>query len=109
MQAGEIVSLTEPQVSMMAGLNCATPSLVAWPLVSEGLDLYVAIEDARVPEAMRLLAADGIAAGETGAAGLAGMTLLADEHPSILDPSACVLLLATEGPTDPENYRRIVG
>ena len=108
-EAGEIITLTEPQDSMMAGLNCATPSLIAWPLVSVGLDVYVSVRDDRVPEAMRLLAADGVVAGETGAAGLAGMLRLAEEADPLWDPDACVLLLATEGATDPENYARIVG
>ena len=108
-EAGEIITLTEPQDSMMAGLNCATPSLIAWPLVSLGLDVYVSVRDERVPEAMRLLATDGVVAGETGAAGLAGMLRLAEETDPLWDPDACVLLLATEGATDPENYARIVG
>ncbi len=77
--AGEIVTLDHPQDSIMAGLNCATPSLIAWPSVSRGIDAYVAVPDARVPEAMRLLAADGIVAGETGAGGLAGMLALAHD------------------------------
>jgi diaminopropionate ammonia-lyase len=108
-EADEIVTLTEPQTSMMAGLNCATPSLIAWPLVSRGLDAYVSVSDDRVPVAMRLLAADGVVAGETGAAGLAGMLRLAGEADRLWDADACVLLLATEGATDPENYERIVG
>jgi diaminopropionate ammonia-lyase len=108
-EAGEIVTLTEPQDSMMAGLNCATPSLIAWPLVSQGLDVYVSVEDDRVPEAMRLLAADGFVAGETGAAGLAGLLRLAEEPARPWDADACVLLLNTEGATDPQNYVRIVG
>ena len=112
--AGEIVTLDHPQDSIMAGLNCATPSLVAWPLVSRGIDAYVAVPDARVPEAMRLLAADGIVAGETGAGGLAGMLALAqepqmDEARRALELGAAsrVLLLCTEGATDPEAYRRL--
>jgi len=112
--AGEIVTLDHPQDSIMAGLNCATPSLVAWPLVSRGIDAYVAVPDARVPEAMRLLAADGIVAGETGAGGLAGMLALAqepqmDEARRALELGAAsrVLLLCTEGATDPEAYERL--
>lgn len=104
--AGELVSLSEPQDSIMAGLNCETPSIIAWPLVSAGIDVYTAIEDARVPDAMRLLAQDGVEAGETGAAGLAGMLQLAEN--ARLDATTCVLLLATEGATDPDAYHRIV-
>ncbi|HEX3976451.1 MAG TPA: diaminopropionate ammonia-lyase [Solirubrobacteraceae bacterium] len=112
--AGEIVTLDHPQDSIMAGLNCATPSLVAWPSVSRGIDAYVAVPDARVPEAMRLLATDGIVAGETGAGGLAGMLALAqdarlDEARTALGLGAAsrVLLLCTEGATDPEAYARL--
>jgi diaminopropionate ammonia-lyase len=112
--AGEIVTLDHPQDSIMAGLNCATPSLIAWPSVSRGIDAYVAVPDTRVPEAMRLLAADGIVAGETGAGGLAGMLALVEE-PALeaarraleLGPDSRVLLLCTEGATDPEAYERL--
>jgi diaminopropionate ammonia-lyase len=116
MRAGGMTTLDHPQVSMMAGLNCATPSLVAWPLVSRGFDVYLAAGEERVPEAMRLLAEDGIVAGETGAASLAGMLRLVADDAGMdagsavgLGAEASVLLLCTEGATDPEAYRRIVG
>jgi diaminopropionate ammonia-lyase len=112
--AGEIITLDHPQDSIMAGLNCATPSLIAWPTVSRGIDAYLAVPDARVPQAMRLLGADGIVAGETGAGGLAGMLALAEE-PQMADArralglgaTSRVLLLCTEGATDPEAYERL--
>ncbi|HEX3689217.1 MAG TPA: diaminopropionate ammonia-lyase [Solirubrobacteraceae bacterium] len=112
--ADQIVTLEHPQDSIMAGLNCATPSLVAWPVVARGIDAYVAVPDARVPEAMRLLAADGIVAGETGAGGLAGMLALAHDAQLGeargalgLGAQSRVLLLCTEGATDPEAYERL--
>ncbi|HXD63175.1 MAG TPA: diaminopropionate ammonia-lyase [Solirubrobacteraceae bacterium] len=112
--AGHIVTLDHPQDSIMAGLNCATPSLIAWPVVSRGIDAYLAVPDARVPEAMRLLAADGIVAGETGAGGLAGMLALTQD-PALagarealgLGAGSRLLLLCTEGATDPEAYARL--
>jgi diaminopropionate ammonia-lyase len=113
--AGWRVELDHAQDSIMAGLNCATPSLVAWPLVSRGIDVYVAVPDDGVPLAMRLMADDGIAAGETGAAGLAGMIALIEDPATVaartalaLERSASVLLLCTEGVTDPEAYGRLV-
>jgi diaminopropionate ammonia-lyase len=113
--AGKIVTLTHPQESIMAGLNCATPSLIAWPAVAGGIDAYVAVPDALVPEAMRLLADDGIVAGETGAGGLAGMIALARDPQTEparrslgLDAGTSVLLLCTEGATDPEGYERLL-
>ncbi len=111
--AGEITTLSHPQNSIMAGLNCATPSLIAWPIVSRGFDLYLAVDDARVPRAMRILARDGIVSGETGAAALAGMLAIAEvlapsRQALALAPSASVLLFCTEGATDPVAYERLV-
>lgn len=112
--AGGIVTLDHPQDSIMAGLNCATPSLIAWPVVSRGIDAYLAVPDARVPEAMRLLRHDGIVAGETGAGGLAGMLALVTDRQMAhardalgLTADSRVLLLCTEGATDPEAYERL--
>lgn len=116
MEAGQIVTIPGPHDSIMAGLNCGTPSPVAWPLVSAGIDLFVAIDDEWARQAMRDLAAEGIVAGETGAAGVAGvMALLADDHAAEirtalgLGAAARVLVLCTEGATDPQAYRQIVG
>lgn len=109
-EAGRPVTLEGPQDSIMAGLNCGTPSILAWPVVSQGVDLFVAIEDQRAREAMRALAADGLVSGESGAAGLAGLMELATQHGSSdLRPDASVLVISTEGATDPDAYRSIVG
>src|SRR5437763_2066009 len=40
--AGHPVFVPGPHDSIMAGLNCGTVSPVAWPLVSRGVDLFVA-------------------------------------------------------------------
>lgn len=116
MEAGHIVTIPGPHDSIMAGLNCGTPSSVAWPLLAAGIDLFVAIDDEWARRAMRALAAEGITAGETGAAGVAGlMALMADDHAAALraalslDTSARVLVLCTESATDPQAYHHIVG
>ena len=115
MEAGRIVSIPGPHDSIMAGLNCGRPSEVAWPIVSHGIDAFIAIPDERAREAMRALAQIGVVAGETGAAGLAGaIELLAGEkNPRYrgelgLDENSRALVLVTEGATDPESYERIV-
>ena len=101
--------------SIMAGLNCGTPSSAAWPDLREGIDAWVAVEDARAEEAMRVLAALGVVAGESGAAGLAGlMELMAGADAATrarlgLGPGARVLVLSTEGATDPAGWERVVG
>jgi diaminopropionate ammonia-lyase len=102
--------------SIMAGLNCGTPSSAAWPLLRDGLDAFVAVEDDQARAAMRLLADAGIVAGESGAAGLAGLMEILERSDSakarsrlqITDQSR-VLLILTEGATDPANWERVTG
>lgn len=113
LHAGQPVSLQAPQDSVMVGLNCGTPSLVAWPVLSRCVDAAITTSDARAGEAVRLLRDCGVAAGETGAAGLAGLLeVQADPGRAPvgralgLTPDSGVLLLCTEGPTDPESYAR---
>lgn len=101
-----------PHRSAMAGLNCGLPSSLAWPLVRSGTDVFLGIDDEDAFIAMRLLAESGIVAGESGAAALGG--LLAAVHTTQssmlgLEPDTCVLVVNTEGATDPSNYTAVVG
>src|SRR5919112_6783096 len=57
--AGRLVSVPGPHDSIMAGLNCGRPSLVAWPILSRSIDVLVAIDDEPAREAMRLAALTG--------------------------------------------------
>ncbi len=105
-EAGEIVTIDDPQDSIMAGLNCGTGSPIAWPDVSGGVDDFVTVEDSDAADAMRLLARDGIVSGESGAAGLAGLLAWRDQLG--LGPTDIVLVVSTEGATDPVGYARLV-
>lgn len=114
--AGAMTEVPPPHDSIMAGLNCGLPSEIAWPVLRSGLNAVVAIDDDAAEQAMRLLADLGIAAGETGAAALGA--LLALDLPSLpsdqrrdlgLESTSRVLVLMTEGITDPAAYQRIVG
>jgi diaminopropionate ammonia-lyase len=107
--AGEIVTVPGPHESIMAGLNCGTPSLVAWPVVSKGFDAFMAIEDDRAVEGMRMLAAAGVVAGETGAAGLGCLMEIVEGDGLGLGDFSRVLVLCTEGATDPVGYEKAVG
>jgi diaminopropionate ammonia-lyase len=111
LEAGRIVTIPGPHDSIMAGLNCGTPSIVAWPLVSAGFDAVAAIDDDRAREAMRALAFAGVVAGETGAAGVACLIELrasgALPELGVTDRSR-VVVLSTEGATDPQAYAEIV-
>jgi diaminopropionate ammonia-lyase len=106
-EAGRITTIAGPQDSIMAGLNCGTPSIVAWDDVLRGYDVFVTVTDDDARDAIRLLHDDGIEAGESGAAGLAG--LLAHAEGLGLGPQDDVIVLVTEGITDPVAYREIIG
>ena len=115
MEAGEIVSVPGPHDSIMAGLNCGRVSIVAWPYVSSGINAFIAVNDERARQAMRSLGRNGIVAGETGAAGLAGLFELLTgpeqaEHRKRLrvNEETRLLVLVTEGATDQESYARIM-
>lgn len=115
MEAGGIVTVPGPHDSIMAGLNCGRASMVAWPIICAGLDAFFAIHDDRAREAMRLLGDIDLVAGETGAAGLAGLLEVLTgpdqaRHRKILrvNEQTRALLLITEGATDPEAYQQIV-
>ncbi len=110
-EAGGIVHLPGPHDSIMAGLNCGSPSVVAWPTISKGIDVFVEIEDDWAREAMRMLAGAGLVSGETGAAGLAGLLAVAREGDRAalgLAEEARVLVFNCEGATDPGAYGRIL-
>ncbi len=119
--SGDIREATGNQSSIMAGLNCGTPSLLAWPLIRVGMHGFLAIDDDYAREAMRRLASGRggdprVVAGESGAAGLGGLLALCQERSLAdarfqlgLDGAARVLLINTEGATDPVSYERIVG
>jgi diaminopropionate ammonia-lyase len=115
-EAGEIIALEGELETIMAGLNCGTPSPIAWPLMRAGIHAFTAIPDETAEEAMRLLADSGIVSGESGAAGLGGLLQLltgdeAENNRRRLGVTAAssLLVLSTEGATDPEAYEKIVG
>lgn len=113
-EAGEIVEVPGPHPSIMVGLNCDRPSLVAFPVVSRSFDLFVTVPDEQAEESMRILSEVPLAVGETGAAGLAGLLRLA--QPELEDATegvrpgegASALVIVTEGVTDPDGYRRVM-
>jgi diaminopropionate ammonia-lyase len=94
-EAGAPAEVSGPHASVMAGLNCGRVAPAAWPVFSHGIEAFAAIEDRWAREAVRLLAADGVTAGESGAAGLAGLLAFRDE----LDLPPSVLVINTEGAT----------
>jgi diaminopropionate ammonia-lyase len=103
--------------TIMGGLAVGMPSLIGWDILRVGLDAVMTISDIDAIEGMRILrdAPFGdprLVAGESGAAGLAGV-LVSAKIPGFfeavgLNETSRILVLGTEGATDPESYRKLV-
>jgi diaminopropionate ammonia-lyase len=112
---GEPVRIDTPGTAM-AGLDCAEVSAAAWPSLRDGIHGTVTVDDGESRAAMRALATAGLAIGDSGAAALAALVAMRSDPECAalgdavgLGPRSRVLLLATEGPTDPEGYAAAVG
>jgi len=104
--------------SVMAGLACGETSPLAWRFLQPAVDAFMTVSDAQAEHAMRTLATGEagdtpVLSGESGAAGLAALQVLAGDpearRAAGLDPEARVLLISTEGATAPGVYRAITG
>ncbi|MGH3122782.1 MAG: pyridoxal-phosphate dependent enzyme [Streptosporangiaceae bacterium] len=109
--AGVLASLVRGELgtvatgeTIMSGLNCGTPSRLAWPYLRDGLDAAVAVANSEAAVAARDLAGYGIPAGPCGGASLAGVRAAltgegtqARRAALALDSGGTVVLLSTEG------------
>jgi diaminopropionate ammonia-lyase len=104
--------------SIMAGLACGEASPLAWRFLRGLADFFMTIPDAAAIDAMRAIAKGSprdvpIVAGESGAAGLAGLIQAArsaeDRAALELNGDSHVLLLNTEGATAPALYEQLTG
>jgi len=106
--------------TIMAGLACGEPSTLAWKILRDYADVFVACPDHIAMRGMRILGNplqgdDRVISGESGAVTLGLLTTVL-AHASCrkiadalqLNESSKVLLLSTEGDTDPLMYRKIV-
>jgi diaminopropionate ammonia-lyase len=119
-RAGRVTTLDGPLTTIMAGLRCAEPSPAAWPAIQALTDAFVAVDDEATKAAMRMLAHPvgndpAIESGPSGACGLASLVAVMrdDELRPVrealgLGASSTVVIINTEGATDPELYHRIV-
>lgn len=104
--------------TIMAGLACGEVSLIAWDILSTGADDFITLGDDVVGPVMSLLAEGvrgdvSIVAGESAVAGLAAL-LAAGHDPALADalglgPASRVLIIGSEGASDPVLYQQIIG
>ncbi len=104
--------------SVMDGLVVESASSQAWGILRDGAFAFLTIPDEAAVDAIRLAAAgisgdSPVVIGETGIAGWAGfLASIYDENLGYqlgLDYNSRVVIIATEGATDPEVYRTLVG
>jgi diaminopropionate ammonia-lyase len=103
--------------TVMAGMSCGEVSVVAWEILRRATSDFVTISDSVVAPAMRMLAS-GVAGGgeiEAGECAVAGpVALIAaccdQEHRDRmgLDGDSRVLVIGSEGATDPAIYAEIL-
>jgi diaminopropionate ammonia-lyase len=106
--------------TIMAGLSCGEPSPVAWNILRSFADGYIVCPDYVAAQGIRILANPleddrRVVAGESGSVGIGLLSLLLREKECAelkeklgLDEYSSVLVISTEGDTDPVNYRRII-
>jgi diaminopropionate ammonia-lyase len=116
--AGKPVAVTGDLDTIMAGLACGEVSPLAWDILKYGCNNYARLSDTHAIEAMCVfanpIAGDPrIVSGETGSTGL-GLLLAAKDNQVIwealgLNANSRVLLIGSEGDTDPKIYQEIIG
>ncbi|RVT99143.1 diaminopropionate ammonia-lyase [Rhodovarius crocodyli] len=108
-KAGALSVVEGDLPTLMAGLACGEPSLLAWQELERAAYAFMAVPDDAAVEAMRVLAGLGVTAGESAVAGLVGAWLAARDGALGLGPDSHVLVFGTEGATDPELYAKLIG
>lgn len=115
--AGKPLKIEAGEPTVMAMLECYEPSLVAWRVLARLADAFMTVDEQEAVGAMRCLAAPleddpGIVAGESGGVGLAGLLQVSARTPYRdaigLDRHARVLVINTEGATDPQRYEELL-
>ncbi|MDO9709549.1 diaminopropionate ammonia-lyase [Paracraurococcus lichenis] len=112
-EAGRPMAIEGELDTLMAGLACGEPSLLAWQELERAAFAFMAVPDAAAVDCMRLLAkrTPRLEAGESAVAGLAGLLLAARDpfgRAALgLEEGSRVLLFGTEGATDPELYAKL--
>jgi diaminopropionate ammonia-lyase len=116
-EAGEPVRLVGEIESLMGMLSCGEISAAAWPILSRRFDFAMTINDEAAIDAMRRVANPlskdpACIIGESGVASTAGAIAACNKaewrETLSIDADSRILVIGTEGPTDPQQYRKIM-
>ncbi|MEL6298457.1 MAG: diaminopropionate ammonia-lyase [Pseudomonadota bacterium] len=116
--SGHPVAITGDTETIMAGLACGEVSQLAWEVLATGADAAIVIDDEWSRVGVRQLADpvgdDPAIVGGECSGGAVGALVALKQRPDLrsalsLDADARVVVIGTEGATDPSIYRDIVG
>lgn len=117
-KAGQPTAVTGELDTLMAGLACGEVSPLAWTLLDKASFAFMTVPDDAAVFAMKTLAAgiggdERVVGGEAGVGGLAGLIAAATDAMArdalLLDARSKVLIIGSEGATDPVLYEKLVG
>lgn len=107
--------------TIMAGLACGEPSKTSWGILKDYAEVFVSCPDYAASRGMRILATPlgndpRIVSGESGAAVGIGFVSLVVQNSRLIDmknalnlnQDSKILIISTEGDTDPDHYRKVV-
>lgn len=115
---GKPTAVTVVEETIMAGLSCGEVSALAWDILEAGANDFLTVPDDVIGPVMRALGkaeycAHPIVGGESGVAGLAALIAVVTQRdlmaPLELNERSRILVLGTEGATDPEIYSALTG
>ncbi|KAH6611641.1 diaminopropionate ammonia-lyase [Trichoderma cornu-damae] len=104
LRRGESTATAENTPSIMAGLDCGTPSSISWAVLRHGVDASLSISDFEAHQACGYLSSQGVSAGPCGAAPIAALRRLegSDREKLGLTKDSVVVVFCTEGTRDYE-------
>ncbi|QEK17055.1 diaminopropionate ammonia-lyase [[Clostridium] hylemonae] len=117
---GSCVDVTGDMLTIMAGLACGEANTVSWDILRNHADAFVSCPDWVSANGCRIYAAplrgdSQVISGESGSVcmGLVAALMTRPEYSELkealkLDGNSDVLLVSSEGDTDPERYHEIV-
>ncbi|MFA9399240.1 MAG: diaminopropionate ammonia-lyase [Clostridiaceae bacterium] len=116
----KITNVTGDMDTIMAGLACGEPNTIGWGILNSYSDMFISCPEYISSNGMRILGnpLDGdekVISGESGSVTL-GMVYEILNAPKLkelkeelkLDKDSRIMVINTEGDTDPDNYRKIV-
>ena len=119
-KAGEAKNVIGDLNTIMAGLACGEPNPIAWEILKESADCFIAASDEVTAKGMRILSSpigtdSRIISGESGAVTTGVLSVITKnkayselKNSLGIDERSVAVLISTEGNTDPKVYEDVV-